>query len=115
MTEFVAQPVKPTYKETVLQLIIDIENNLCWKLALRKARDNVDATEYSLIISCIHSRQTGYTLDCLRKLYDSILETMVIAQFDCGSQHRLIYPERVCIDVLREYVRKGVKAWIELV
>ncbi|EAM5005968.1 TPA: hypothetical protein QIW60_003580 [Escherichia coli] len=115
MTDFVAQPLKPTFKETVLQLIIDIENNFCWKLALRKARENVTATEYSLIIACIHDRRTGYTLERLRKLYDSILETMVIAEFECGSQHRFIYPEEVCINVLREYVRKGIKAWIELV
>ncbi|MGC0987106.1 hypothetical protein WKH15_21560 [Pantoea agglomerans] len=107
--------LKTTFKEAVQKLIEDIENNVCMTLALRDASRALSVIQQNQVTSCIHSRDGGETLYQLRLLLSSITETLVVAQFENGEEHRLIYPEEISISVLREYKRKGVKAWIELV
>jgi len=112
---FVQPELKPTFKEAVQKLITDIENNACLKLASREAYSALSVSQQNQITSCINPRNQGETLRQLRFLLSSITETLVVAQFEDGEEHRLIYPEEISINVLREYRRKGVKAWIELI
>lgn len=115
MTDFSIEPPKPTFKQAVQKLIDDIKSNRCTKLAYREASSNLTLTEKNQLTQCMYLRDDRETLRKLGLLLSSITETLVVAEFDDGSQHRLIYPECVCINVLREYKRKGIKAWIELV
>lgn len=107
--------LKPTFKEALQKLISHVENNVCVKLACREASRALSVSQQNQVSRCIHSRDRGETLHQLRLLLSSITETLVVAQFENGEEHRLIYPEEISISVLREYKRKGVKAWIELV
>lgn len=107
--------LKTTFKEAIQNLIANVEKNVCMKLACREASRALSVSQQNHISRCIHLRDHGETLRQLRLLLSSITETLVVAQFEDGNEHRLIYPEEICISVLREYRKKGIKAWIELV
>lgn len=107
--------LKTTFKEAIQKLIANVENNVCMKLACREASRALSESQQNQVSRCIHFRDCGETLRQLRLLLSSITETLVVAQFEDGNEHRLIYPEEICISVLREYRKKGIKAWIELV
>lgn len=102
-------------KQTALKIINDLQNQRVLVYALTDAFECLSLENENLIASCIVFGKTEETIIQLTELAGMMVEAMVIAEFPCGEQHKSVYPDNVCIDVLRTYHKKGIKAWIELV
>jgi len=80
-------PVK-SFKQALVTLINDIENNRCQKLAVRDAAFGLRLQDVNALMPCIHSRNSGETRRNLNQLLDSVVDLIVIA-LENGQEIRL--------------------------
>ncbi|MGK7247383.1 hypothetical protein ACSPAH_23030 [Buttiauxella agrestis] len=80
-------PVK-SFKQALVTLINDIDNNRCLALSVRAAVLGLRLQDVNTLMPCIHSRDSKSTRQNLLLLLDSAVDLIVIASED-GKETRL--------------------------
>lgn len=105
-----------TLKSAATQLLSDVLNNRCMKIAIRNAVEGLSIDSRNKIILCCNSRDTGSTVRDLKELIENLNEYVVTLHID-GQEFNTVYrgDEEEALKLFRGYVLQGQKVSLTVV